>query len=36
LINDIKSLWNSRTLVGAGIIAFVEALKYVVLKWMVK
>jgi hypothetical protein len=36
LIGSLRCLWNVKTLVGAAFIAFVEAIKYVILKWMVK
>lgn len=36
MLDSLKCLWNVKTLVGASFIAVVEALKYLILKWMVK
>jgi hypothetical protein len=36
MMDSLKCLWNTKTLIGASLIAFVEAVKYIILKWMVR
>ena len=35
-MDSLKCLWNLKTFIGATFIAFVEAAKYIILKWMVR